>query len=344
MKNVANTTVLGGKEGTLVTRIGAAVRTDGLLRRHTIRLGIGDDAALLEEQSGFETVVSSDQFLEATHFLEGRHPPEAVGYKALARAVSDLWAMGAEARAFLLNLALPVEKTGKWLDGFLAGLRRAARAAEIALAGGDLSRSERVQISVVVIGRVRRGRAVLRSGARAGDLIYVSGRLGLAALGLRAMRRGVRGGAAGAGPMIRAHMYPPIRLQLGSWLATSRIANAMIDISDGFSMDLHRVCEASGVGARVEGTRVPRPRVSEALARRLGVSAGAELDFALNGGDDYELLFTVPRSKAAKLKTAAAGVKVTCVGEITRERRVRVVGEDGRESRLEAGGWDPFGD
>ena len=342
MKNVANTTVLGGKEGTLVTRIGAAVRTDGLLRRHKIRLGIGDDAALLAEQSGFETVVSSDQFLEGTHFLEGKHPAEAVGYKALARAVSDLSAMGAEARAFLLNLALPVAKTGKWLDGFLVGLRRAARAAQIALAGGDLSRSERVQISVTVIGRLKRGSAVLRSGAKAGDLIYVSGRLGLAALGLRAMRRGVRAGASGTGPLIRAHLYPPIRLRLGGWLATNRIANAMIDISDGFSMDLHRVCEASGVGARVEAKKVPRARMSAGLAKRLGVSSGADLDFALNGGDDYELLLTVPRSKARKLRMLVAGAPVTFVGEMARGRSVTLVAENGKESRLEAGGWDPF--
>jgi thiamine-monophosphate kinase len=317
---------------------------DGLLRRHNVRLGIGDDAALLGEKSGFETVVSSDQFLEGVHFLEGKHPSVAVGYKALARAVSDLSAMGAESRAFLLNLALPVAKTGAWLDGFLAGLQRASRAAGIVLAGGDLSRNERVQISIVVIGRVRSGRAVLRSGARAGDRIYVSGKLGLAALGLRAMRRGVRGGRGDreAETLLRAHLYPPIRLRLGSWLARTCAASSMIDISDGFSMDLHRVCQASGVGARVEAGRVPKARVSEALAKRLGISSGAELEFALNGGDDYELLFTVPRSKARRLGRVVAGTRVTCVGEITRGQSVTLVREDGKESRLNAGGWDPF--
>src|ERR1700683_2842885 len=252
MKTVAKTTVLGGKEGTLVTRIRTAGPMDGLLGEHTIRLGIGDDAALIAQKSGFETVVSSDQFLEGVHFLAKKHPAEVVGFKSLARAVSDLSAMGAEPQAFLLNLALPQEKTGEWMDGFLLGLRGASRAAGIALAGGDLSRSKTVQISIVVIGRVRSGYAARRDGAEPGDLIYVSGRLGLAALGLRAGVGGVGsgGGRRGSGlaKLIGAHYYPPIRLELGQWLARHSVAPAMKDLPGGFLTDLYEVGGAGGVG------------------------------------------------------------------------------------------------
>jgi thiamine-monophosphate kinase len=341
MKTRLRTTVQVDKERTLVTRITTAVPMGGLLKRNTIRLGIGDDAALLTEESGYETVVSSDHFLEGIHFLEGKHPPEAVGYKALVRAMSDLSAMGATPRAFLLNLALAKNKAGAWLNRFLSGLRKASSLTGTSLIGGDLSRSKTVQISVVVIGRVARGQAILRSGAKPGDLIYVSGHLGLAALGLRELQKFPRRSGTNS-PFIRAHLYPPIRLNLGEWLARKRGATSMMDISDGFALDLQRLCEASGVGARIDEQRVPGPVIPDALARMLRLQKGESSDLAFHGGDDYELLFTVPRKNASKLPSKFQGVPLTQVGEITREKRITLISKDGDESNLEIRGWDPF--
>jgi thiamine-monophosphate kinase len=341
MKTRLRTTVHVGKERTLVTRITTAVPMDGLLKRNKIRLGIGDDAALLTEQSDYETVVSSDHFLEGIHFIEVKDRPHAVGYKALVRAISDLSAMGATPRAFLLNLALPRDKTGAWLNRFLSGLRKASSLTGASLVGGDLSRSKTVQISVVVIGQLERGRAILRSGARPGDLIYVSGRLGLAALGLRELQRLPRH-SGGNSPFIRAHLYPPIRLSLGEWLARNRRATSMMDISDGFALDLQRLCEASGVGACVYEEQIPGPQIAAPLEHKLRLQKAESTDLALHGGDDYELLFTVSRKNTHKLPSKFRGVPLTQVGEITRGKRITLISKDGDESNLEIRGWDPF--
>jgi len=158
-------------------------------RERKLRLGIGDDAALWKPKPGFVTILTSDWFLEGSHFLREKHPPDSVGWKCLARAASDIAAMGGTTRCFLLNLALPNAATGKWLEGFLGGLRRAGKSLDCILAGGDTTRSERILISVSVVGEVREGQEVLRSGARSGDLLYVSGTLGEAEHGLRLLRK-----------------------------------------------------------------------------------------------------------------------------------------------------------
>src|SRR5712664_3569603 len=158
----------------------------------SIALGIGDDASLFRSKPGHETILTCDWFLEGTHFLRQQHPPDAVGWKCLARAVSDVGAMGGTPRCFLLSLALPQTHTGQWLDLFLGGLRRASRKFQCALAGGDTTRRDEILINITVVGEVRAGTAVLRSGARAEGILYVSGRLGEAELGLQILRRSER--------------------------------------------------------------------------------------------------------------------------------------------------------
>jgi len=302
-----------------------------------LSLEMGDDAALVSATPGYEIVLTCDWFLEGTHFLRDKHPADAAGWKCLARAVSDIAAMGAAPRCFLLSLALPRELAAAWLDDFLVGLRRAAGRFGCSLAGGDTTERREVLINVTVVGEVRRGRDLRRSGARPGDLIYVSGRLGEAELGLRLLRERKRG-LSPRDSRLRKQLYPKPRLELGRWLSEKRVPSAMMDLSDGLSTDLCRLCEASGVGAVIESDLLPSVGVTR-LERNRGVDP---LRLALHGGDDYELLFTVPKSKAARLPRALCGVAITRTGEVTQTREVIVSDDNGRSRVLEPRGWDPF--
>jgi thiamine-monophosphate kinase len=295
-------------------------------------VSLGDDAALWSPTHGMETVLTCDWFLEGTHFLRGKHPADAVGWKCLARAASDIAAMGGKLRCFLLSLALPDELTGKWLEEFLRGLRRCSVDLHCALAGGDTTRRDKVLISITVIGELRRGFAVLRSGASPGDTIYVSGILGEADAGLRELRR-MRGMAKATNAALRKHLYPHPRLELGAWLAEQRMATAMMDLSDGLTTDLPRLCAASGVGAIIQINCLPVTALAQtSTARKL----------ALHGGDDYELLFTVSQKNARKFPRGFRSLRLTSIGEITREKRVLLQTQSGKMSPLRSGGWDPF--
>lgn len=286
-------------------------------------------------------MLSCDALVDGIHFRAESYPPDSVGYKALARATSDLAAMGAEARFFLLTLALPTGLRGAWLDRFLRGMRRAARELGMRLAGGDTTRSDKVSISITVIGEIGRKLAVRRSGARSGDLIYVSGRLGRAALGLALMEaRGRAGGLLGA--LLKPHLYPQIRIELGHCLARRCVVSAMIDISDGLSTDLAHVCRASGVGAQLAAERIPRVRIPPAATRALRGRRLNPLRMALHGGEDYELLFTVPRRNLTRLRSVREIRNCTAIGEIVRGGGITLIDEKGRATPLEPLGWDPF--
>jgi thiamine-monophosphate kinase len=302
-----------------------------------LSLGIGDDAALVSGTPGYEIVLTCDWFLEGTHFLRDKHPADAVGWKCLARAVSDIAAMGAVPRCFLLSLALPRELAGQWLDDFLRGLRRAARRFGCSLAGGDTTERREVSINVTVVGEVRRGREVRRSGARPGDIIYVSGRLGEAELGLRLLRERKRGSSA-LGARLQKHLYPEPRLELGRWLSEKRVVSAMMDLSDGLSTDLRRLCEASRIGAVIRSDHLPTVGMTK-VGRKRGVDP---LQLALHGGDDYELLFTVPKRKAKRLPHSVGGVALTPIGGVRPGREVILAGGKGQSRILEPQGWDPF--
>ncbi len=300
-------------------------------QRGPVRLALGDDAALFQPRTGYESILTCDWFLEGSHFLRDKHPAEAVGWKCLARAVSDIAAMGGEPRCFLLSLALPQNAGGKWLSEFLGGLRRASKALGCELAGGDTTRREEILINVTVIGEVVEGRALRRAGARAGDTLFVTGTLGEAELGLRMLHK-ERGIARAKNLALRKHLYPEPRLAVGQWLAQKRFPSAMMDLSDGLSTDLRRLCAASGVGARIDARKLP---VSSLIERAEAVK------LTLHGGDDYELLFAVRTEHAGKIPAEYRGVALTRIGEITAGRKILV--EDKSEEReLLAGGWDPF--
>ena len=311
-----------------------------------LRIGIGHDAAVGSPRPGHEWALHSDAFLDGVHFRRQSYPADSVGYKSLMRATSDLAATGATPRFFLLTLALSPRCTPKWLGGFLRGMARGARLAGIRLAGGDTTRSDRTAISVTVIGEVRRGLALTRRGARPGDTICVSGRLGRAALGLELMNRLGKASRPLRHPelarLLKPHLYPKIRLELGAWLAENRLASAMMDLSDGLSTDLHRLCKASRVGARLSAGRIPCVEIPAGVARLLGGRRLDPLQLALHGGDDYELLFTVPRRKLKQLQRAPGFSGIAAIGEIERASQVALVGAGGRARPLQPGGWDPF--
>jgi thiamine-monophosphate kinase len=306
-----------------------------------LRLGIGDDAAILRTPSGVDWVVTTDPFIEDVHFLADAHEPAVVGYKALARATSDIAAMGAQPRLFLLNLTIPASRTGRWLDGMLTGMALAARRFGLRLAGGDTAQGPRknpkIALHLTVLGLMERGRELRRSGAQPGDAIFVSGPLGAAQLGLElvlhSMHRQKRWSH-----LLLPHFHPVPAVSLGQWLARTRIASAAMDLSDGLSSDLHRLCQASAVGAHIEAEKLP----CVVVPRQLQSLKLTRLTLALHGGEDYGLLFTVPQRKAARIPKTFRGTPLTRIGEIVRGRGVKLVDAHGKATRLEPHGWDHF--
>lgn len=340
-------------------------RTAG--RARAITRGIGDDCAVLRLPAGHEALVTTDFSLEGVHFRRDWHTAEVVGHRCLTRGLSDLAAMGGVPVAAFLSLALPAELDAAWIDGFLRGFRRLARRSGVTLAGGDTAQSPSgILADIVVMGSVPRGRAVLRSGARVGDDIFVTGKLGGASAVLqwmmsgglatsaegnapraRAMRRGTKVNAGRSGEasarqlrkavagslgqaLERMHFSPTPRLEVGRWLRERKLASSMIDVSDGLSTDLSHICEESSTGAWIAEAAVP-------------IAAGASLKDAIDGGDDYELLFTASAAKHDRIPERIAGVPVRWIGTITKEAGLWLVAPGMNARRqLKAGGWEHF--
>jgi thiamine-monophosphate kinase len=341
------------RESKLVDRIARALPSQpGRSYNLALRLGVGDDAAIITSSGRNDWVLSCDAFLEGVHFLAKSHPPDSVGYKSLVRATSDLAAMGATPRFFLLTLAIPASRTSTWLDCFLRGMARAARAMNMILLGGDTTKGSTISISITVIGEMAPGQEVTRAGARHGDLIYVSGTLGRAQLGLQILLRNStraknltdrnNDGGPELRRFLRPHLYPIIRLDLGSWLAKHRVASAMMDISDGLSTDLARLCAASRVGAQIQSKSIPRVALPDAPIKHLKAHELDPLKLALHGGEDYELLFTVSPRNIQKLTKAPGFSHLTAIGGVTRGRNITLISPDGSKKPLKPQGWDPF--
>ncbi len=289
-------------EFALIDRIERAARWAG--RARGVVLGIGDDAALLRLRAGEDLAASTDAFVEDVHFRFAREAPRAIGRRALVAALSDLAAMGARPLGVLAALAAPPTLPLAHAEGILRGLIDGARRWQAPLVGGNVARARQTSLTLTVLGAVRRGRALTRASAKPGDLLFVTGTLGGAAL---AVARAVRGG--------RVRVAPEPRLSAGRALAQLRGMGACIDVSDGLIADLGHLLRSSRVGAEIDPQRIPRPPGFAAACARVGADP---LRLALAGGEDYELLFTLrPGAATVRALRDRLGVAVTEIGTIT---------------------------
>ena len=300
-------------------------------------VGIGDDAAVLRVPDGCDLVAAVDTIVESRHFPAGSDP-RSIGHRALAVNLSDLAAMGAQPAWATLALTLPSADEA-WLEGFAAGLAALARRHGVTLVGGDTTRGP-LTVSIQIMGFVPRGGALLRSGARAGDLLAVTGTLGDAGAGLALAQAGGDARAATADAaaleLLRRFEYPTPRVEMG--LAARGIATAAMDLSDGIAGDLVKFAAASGLAAHVDVDRLP---LSAALGSR--ESAALARDRALCAGDDYELMFAVPAARAAALAAAAEALelRLTVIGSFAPGRDVTWSSNGGAFTPA-GGGFDHF--
>jgi thiamine-monophosphate kinase len=292
--------------------------------------GIGDDCAVLHIPPTADVLVTTDFSLENIHFRREWHRPQSVGHRCLARGLSDIAAMGGAPLSAFLSLALPAKLPQLWVDQFMDGLLKLARKHGVTLAGGDTSESPSgILADIMVLGTVPKGKAVLRSGARPADRIYVTGALGASAAALACLYSGKKINQA----QFSRHFFPEPRVRVGQIARQEIRPSAMIDISDGLSTDLSHICEASGVGAEIWQAAIPRATSGKA-------GRPVALEFALHGGEDYELLFTAaPRISVPK---RISGVPITCIGRIIRRKQILLIAEPGLARKLEARGWQHF--
>lgn len=340
--------------------------------------GIGDDCAVLRLPADRELLVTTDFSLEGVHFRREWHPAEVVGQRCLVRGLSDIAAMGGDPVAAFLSLALPAALDQKWVDGFIGGFSALAKKFGVSLAGGDTAQSPAFDVApalrrlsrgrpasalgrestgailadVVVLGSVPRGQAALRSGAKVGDDIYVTGRLGTGAAALNRLIAGEDAASLLRDKSALKHFRPLPRIEIGRYLRERGLASAMIDISDGLSTDLAHICEESGVSAWIAEEGVP-------------IAKGATLDDALHGGDEYELIFTARADKHANIPKSLGGVPITWIGTVTKsdspargtrtgksramrpsrnsaQHRVWLVNNERGRSELTPKGWEHF--
>ncbi|HET8947328.1 MAG TPA: thiamine-phosphate kinase [Candidatus Polarisedimenticolia bacterium] len=314
-------------------------------------VGIGDDAAVLATSSKSRTLVTTDFLTEGVHFRSQWTPPRLLGRKAMAVNLSDIAAMGGVPLTAVVSVGLPRGTSFASARALATGIAEQARRHRVTIVGGDTCAAQRLFVSVTLLGAVEIGREVLRSGARPGDRLYVTGTLGASAAGLATLRRARRTSSAHRAAAIqgvreaeravqKAHLDPEPRVLFGRALGLTGIARAMIDLSDGIAKDLPRLCEASGIGAVLSASALP---VDPAARRLLGPRRA--LEAALAGGEDYELLFAArPEHEPVLARLGARlGVPVQAIGAVLpRKSGVRLLGRDGRYRPLPRPAFEHF--
>lgn len=294
---------------------------------------VGDDAAVLRAPGG-TLLLTSDLLIEGIHFDLEITSAADLGYKAIAVNASDVAAMGGTPRRALVAMGLKPRIEVEWIEEVYAGMRECCDEFDMAVVGGDLSRSECLILSVALLGNPAGRLVVERKGAKVGDAVAVTGRLGASAAGLRLLRAGLRDRQ----DLVEAHLRPVPRVREAETLRR-HLPSSMIDVSDGFAADLGHICDASGVGVVIESSALPLADV-----QGLGLD-GHILQLGLSGGEDYELLFTIPADRyeaAAAAVTEATGTAVSRVGDVVEPERGRVLLVEGDEEPLLVPGWDHF--
>jgi len=322
-------------------------------------MGIGDDTAILKGEKGYYELFTTDILIEDVHFQRSSTPTYLLGRKSLAVNISDIAAMGGEPQYFLLSLGAPPELTLDFLDQLMEGMLYEASRWGVSLIGGDTSSSpDRLLINIALWGRVKKKEVLTRSGAGLGDSIFVSGKLGSSAMGLKLLQKGYQlqgekvtspkgESKLSAEPYIRecltSHLSPEPRVELGRAIASHSLASSMIDISDGLSRDLINICRESGKGAQLLKQHIP---ISDAVLHLAAEEEDDPYHLALHGGEDYELLFTVPADRLRKIeKLIAKGLPIplTMIGSITRqEEGITIVDQGGKRQPLLSGGYEHF--
>ncbi len=311
--------------------------------------GIGDDGTVIRPSPGKDLIVTTDLLIEDIDFRKKETPPDVLGHKALAVSLSDLAAMGSTPRWALTSLGVPKQVWNtEFLDRFYDGIFKLAERYQVKLIGGDTSRTPaRIIVDTILIGECLEGKAVLRAGAKPGDLVYVTGELGAAAAGLRLLNRGgdptlahsKEARDAAIERVMRRQLRPEPRVGWGLVLGEEHLATAMIDISDGLSSDLHHLCEECKVGATIDRAKIP---IDEAVKILCGRRALDPLMLALHGGEDFELLFTVSPENASRLPKKVDGVNASCIGQIEPASSGVRLAEGSSVWELEALGFQHF--
>ncbi len=304
-----------------------------------VYLGIGDDAAAVKINPENLLLATTDSQVEGVHFLKELISPMDLGRKSLAVAVSDIGAMGGVPKFFLSSLGFSKEEDECFLKEMIDGFEKGAEEFKVALIGGNLSASDKLFLDITVLGEVEPDIMVNRSGARSGDIIYVSGTVGDSALGLRMLKIGMRSEKEGF--LISRHISPQPRLALGRELAQKRLPTSMIDISDGLILDLEHITVENGLGAEIYIDQIP---LSPEYGARILDFTQDTYQLALSGGEDYELLFTSPEETREEIIRVSRrlNVKITEIGRVTDKLPIRVIDSDGREIKVRQRGFIHF--
>ena len=311
----------------------SAIRKEFAAKKPGLSLGIGDDAAVIKFQ-GNNLILTKDLLIEDIHFITKHHPPFLLGRKSLSVNLSDIAALGGRPKYALLGLGLPLAVPPSWIEQFFSGFKSGADEFDVALVGGDISQARKRTISVTLIGEGRN--IIRRSGAKPGQSLFVSGTLGDAKQGLLLLKKDFRlGRDKKVDRLLKAFLDPAAQVALGQDLARFRVASAMIDLSDGLSVDLLHLCQESGCGAELELDRLPISPELRNLQRRAA-------DCALHGGEDYQLLFSVPPRKVGDVERLQKKYKLTRIGQMMEGKVVTIIDKKGRRKRLEIKGYQHF--
>jgi thiamine-monophosphate kinase len=320
-----------------------SIMGDCLFSHKKLIKGIGDDCAVIGPYEGKVFLITTDMFLEDVHFILGKVTPEHIGEKAVAVNLSDIAAMGGNALHLFVSLAIPKRMSVETIHSIYHGIKATCRNYGVNILGGDTSASaDRLMINVAVIGAASENEVLYRGGARPGDGIYVTGTIGDSAAGLKLIKGELSAPEPLASTLKEAHSRPAPFLEAGRMIAQSRLASAMIDLSDGLVSDLWHICETSGVGARLSHSALP---LSEELITLAEINKFDPYDLAMSGGEDYRLLITVPQENAElfqKMFEKTATCHIYYVGQIIEKEGIEIIRPDGIKEQLEIAGFDHF--